>query len=81
MPCVSYAVNDDYGSSGTNLEFRASASTGDIICSNITIVDDSLFEFDEVFLVTMATSNPSQLDPDMTQIEVVIIDNDSKCLL
>ena len=66
----------DYGSTTVNLLFNAGISRA---CALIPIVNDNFDENDEIFDVTLTTSDDEiRLAPDQSM--VIITDNDSKFL-
>ena len=70
-----YAADDDYGVLGDDLFEQATPQQ----CRNISIVDDTSLESDEVFSVNLTTVDLSVvLSPNIST--VLIIDNDGMCV-
>ena len=57
------------------LQFPVNSDDGDIQCENITITDDTLFEGNETFTVTLTTSTP-RVDIMNDETSITIIDNE-----
>ena len=71
-----YAANDDYGVLGDDLLFEQGSPRQ---CRNISIVDDTALERDEVFSVILTTIDLSVvLSPNIST--VLIMDNDGMCV-
>ena len=71
-----FAAGDDYGILQTNLLFEQATPQQ---CRNISIVDDTALESDEVFSVNLTTVDLSVvLSPNISI--VLIIDNDGMCV-
>ena len=71
-----YAADNDYGVLGDNLLFEQGSPRQ---CRNISIMDDTSFERDEVFSVNLTTVDLSVvLSPNIST--VLIMDNDGMCV-
>ena len=71
-----YAADDDYGVLGDDLLFEQGSPQQ---CRNISIVDDTSLESDEVFYVNLTTVDLSVvLSPNIST--VLIMDNDGMCV-
>ena len=64
----------------TPLQFPMDSDDGDIQCENITITDDTRFEGNETFTVTLTTSTP-RVDLMNDETNITIIDNDGTYVL
>ena len=57
------------------LRFPMNSDGGDMQCENITITDDTLFEGNETFTVTLTASTP-RVDIMNDETNITIIDNE-----
>ena len=57
------------------LQFPVNSDGGDMQCENITITDDTRFEGNETFTVTLTTSTP-RVDIMNDETNITIIDNE-----
>ena len=65
----------DYVAVDTVLQFDSVTSVVPVV---VTIIDDDILEFDEIFLAALGTTDPAvDLDPDAAQV-AIIEDNDGK---
>ena len=60
------------------LYFEPYSPLYDLQCLNITILDDDIVEFDQVFGVAIYSNDPVHTAPNDTAIVVILPDGDSK---
>ena len=61
---------------GEMLMFSVRSANGATACTNITIVDEDILEYDEDFTFVVTSSDP--VEPNMLSGRVLIINNDSE---
>ena len=62
------------------LSYAADALSSRVVCTNISIVEDEIVEDDEMFSVLINSSDPSVMI-ERNSAAVLIIDNNSKCMV
>lgn len=60
----------------TVVTFPSTAVINDTMCRNITTVDDVIMEGDEIFIITVVTSNLNDVVIGLSMATVTILDND-----
>ena len=62
-----------------SLSFEAGAVSGDQQCHTVSITDDNVLEDDEIFSVTLTSSEPAFLGNSLTQATVTIRRDPADC--
>ena len=75
---VLFFLASDFATSSSAFTVSPGASNGDMVCLNISIIDDDRVEYDETFSITLTVDNPlDTINGGSTAIaEVTILDND-----
>lgn len=60
------------------LDFEAGSPLNSVACVNVTIIDDSVIEPDQSFIVSLSTMDPVLLAPISSAVVIIATDNDSK---
>ena len=66
------------GSDYTRVSQRRTLQSGSIECVSIPIIDDTVQELTEVFLVTLSTSSAVRLENNSARVEIVDDDDGEK---
>ncbi len=72
-------ANSDYNFTSVTLTFQSGLQGNATQCTDLSIIDNTVLEDSEVFLVTLNSSDSDvTIDPDLDQASVLIIDNDGQ---
>ena len=76
-------LDEDVSGRMSSITFLRCALKGDVICLNISIIDDSRVEYDETFSITLTVDNPlDTINRGSTAVtDATIVDNDGMMLL
>ena len=66
------------GSDYTSINQRRILRSGSVECVSIPIIDDTIQELTEVFLVTLSTSGAVRLENNTARVEIIDDDDDGE---
>ena len=73
------ATSEDFSLSTNELVFLAGTNNGTIQTLVVTIVDDSLVEGTEAFVLSGSVTSPAMFFPGRNMTTITIMDNERKC--